>query len=110
MWNQYRQREHYFAATPFDPIVNSVKSDSDSVTTFLTKMKTHAEEMHRVMAAPNEVYKRALRRLRDGHVDIESFSTMQAKRHDNGDVIEVFTAQVAASLRYMVILLYIRCM
>ena len=101
MWDQHRQREHYFAATPFDPIVNTVKSDADSVTKFLTKLKTNAEVMHRIMAAPNEVYKRALRRLRDGHLDIESFSTMQAKRHDNGDVIEVFTAQVAASLRYV---------
>ena len=46
------------------------------------------------------VYKRAMRRLRDGHIDTESFSITKAKTHDDSSDILVLTSQVAASLRF----------
>ena len=62
-------------------------------------MNVDEEVVHREFKAPNEVYKRALRRLRDGHIDTQSFSVMQAIKSNTTDRIYVFTSQVAASLR-----------
>ena len=63
-------------------------------------MKVDEESIHRSFKAPNEVYKRALRRIRDGHIDTESFSVLEATAHDpEVGTILVLSAQVAASLR-----------
>ena len=42
-------------------------------------------------------------------MDVESFSTVQVKRHDNGEDIVVLSVQVAASLRYVVTLTLYCC-
>ena len=80
-----------------------MKKDPESVTTFLLKVKVKQESIHTMFNAPNEneVYKRAFRRLRDGHIDVESLTLMKARCHDSGEEICVLTAQIAASLRWV---------
>lgn len=87
--------------TPFDPVPGSVKRDTGSVVKFLTDMQVSASSVHAMYAAPNEVYKRALRRLRDGHIDVSSLHVMRAKRHDTSEEIMVLTSHIAASLRFV---------
>ena len=64
-------------------------------------MQVTQESIHTMFKAPNEVYKRAFRRLRDGHIDVESLSLMKALGNDSGEEICVLTVQVAASLRWV---------
>lgn len=82
-------------------MADSIKKDTKSVANFLLKVKVAQKSIHTMFKAPNEVYKRAFRRLRDGHIDVESFSLMKARVHDSGQEICVITAQVAASLRWV---------
>ena len=100
-WDEYRQRSQYYMCTPFDPVPGSVKRDTGSVVKFLTDMQVSASSVHAMYAAPNEVYKRALRRLRDGHIDVSSFHVTRAKRHDTSEEIMVLTSHIAASLRFV---------
>lgn len=80
-------------------MADSTLSDARSGVKFLLKMTVCADSIHKSFQAPNEVYKRALRRLRDGHIDVNSFTVMQAVRDDTQENICVLTAQVSASLR-----------
>ena len=84
-------------------------SDARSGVKFLLKMTVCADSIHKSFQAPNEVYKRALRRLRDGHIDAKSFTVIQAVRDDTKENIRVFTAQVAASLRLVLYIDEINC-
>lgn len=99
-WDEHRARSQYFAVTPFKPVANSITSDKEAAVKFLTSMQVDEESIHSRFQAPNEVYHRALRRLRDGHIDTESITIMRATRNDDGDEILVLTVSVAASLRY----------
>ena len=99
-WNEHRARSQYFTVTPFKPVANSITKDTETAVKFLTNMRVDAESIHSMFQAPNEVYHRALRRLRDGHIDTESITMMRSTRYDNGDEILVLTVSVAASLRY----------
>ena len=73
-WEEYRQRPQYYSATPFTPVANTLKKDNASVAEFIKSMSVSEESVHKTFAAPNEVYKRALRRLRDGHIDVSSLN------------------------------------
>ena len=84
---------------PFSPVPDSMKKDALTVTNFLNKLKVSQDSIHAMFSAPNEVYKRAFRRLRDGHIDVESLSFVKARVHTSGQEICVLSAQVAASLR-----------
>ena len=99
-WDEFRQHDQYFATAPFTPVANSVTNDTETVVNFFQKLQSTEQSIHAIFAAPNEVYKRAIRRLRDGHIDTESFSITRAKTHDSLSEILVLTSQVAASLRF----------
>ena len=66
-WDEHRTRSQYFTVTPFKPVANSIMKDKETAVKFLTNMRVDAESIHSMFQAPNEVYHRALRRLRDGH-------------------------------------------
>ena len=98
-WTKYREREEYFTAAPFTYIKGSRKSAKKQVCNFLKLMVVTQESINANLKAPNEVYKRALRRLRDGHIDVNTFSVSEARRHDTREQIWILHVEVAASLR-----------
>lgn len=66
-WNEYRQRNEYYTATPFTYVQGSRKTSRSAVVTCLKSMAITQEFLTTDLKAPNEVYKRTLHRLRDGH-------------------------------------------
>ena len=98
-WNDYRQRNEYYTATPFTYIQGSRRSTHSAVVACLKRMVVTQEFMVTNLKAPNEVYKRALRRLRDGHIDVNTYSVSQGRRHDTKSTIWILSGEVAASLR-----------
>lgn len=99
-WNEFRQHEQLFTATPFTPVANSITNDTKTVINVLKRLQVTKQSIRAsfTSSAANEVYKRAIRRLHYGHIDTESFAVMKAKTHDSTDIL-VLTTQVTVSLR-----------
>ena len=108
-WGEYRQRPQYYSTTPFTPVADTLKQDQASVVKLLKTMSVSKESIHESFAAPNEVYKRALRRLCDEHIDISSLSVVSAISNETQEPLQVLTTQVAASLRNKVHVARLSC-
>ena len=98
-WNKYRQRHQYYVVTPFDYVSGSKVSSKQGVVSCLKRLIVSQEFITTSLSAPNEVYYRALRRLKDGCIDVNTFSVHKGRRHDTKELIWIVTVEVAASLR-----------
>ena len=98
-WNKYRDRPDYYTSTPFKFVRGSRTKSVSKTVGLLQKMKVTQKTIVRDLKAPNEVYKRALRRLKDGHIDVKSFHSLRAVRNDTKEIVDVLCVEVAASLR-----------
>ena len=98
-WNKYRDRPNYYASTPFKYVRGTRNTSVSSTVRLLKKMQVTQESIVRDLGCPNEVYKRAIRRLKDGHIDVKSFHSLRAVRNDTKENIDVLCVEVSASLR-----------